>query len=84
MARVVPLVAILVLVVLAVSTTAHGLTREEICRLPKDKGPCKANASRYFFNSATGRCELFQYGNCEGNANNFVTEELCWKFCGSN
>uniref|UniRef100_A0A671T457 Tissue factor pathway inhibitor-like n=1 Tax=Sinocyclocheilus anshuiensis TaxID=1608454 RepID=A0A671T457_9TELE len=39
----------------------------------KDEGPCKAIKDRFYFDIDTGRCELFEYGGCQGNANNFET-----------
>lgn len=57
--------------------------RPSLCELPVESGPCRAAISRYAFHSATGRCELFTYGGCQGNANNFETLEACEARCGS-
>uniref|UniRef100_A0A8C3IV38 BPTI/Kunitz inhibitor domain-containing protein n=1 Tax=Chrysemys picta bellii TaxID=8478 RepID=A0A8C3IV38_CHRPI len=38
---------------------------------------------RYFYNSATKRCEEFIYGGCQGNANRFPSVDECLKTCGS-
>ncbi|KAL8183725.1 UNVERIFIED_CONTAM: hypothetical protein K2H54_049758 [Gekko kuhli] len=46
-----------------------------------DAGPCKAIHSRYRFNIQTRQCELFDYGGCEGNENNFLTLEECQATC---
>ncbi len=52
-----------------------------ICEQPMDAGFCYALAQRYFFNTQTNKCELFLYGGCSGNENNFRTEEECLKTC---
>ncbi|XP_055343468.1 papilin-like [Paramacrobiotus metropolitanus] len=51
------------------------------CRLPSDEGPCKAFFPRYFFNGRT--CEVFVWGGCEGNTNNFESIEECQMECQS-
>ena len=33
-------------------------------------------------NAATGQCESFDWGCCEGNANNFETQAECESACG--
>ncbi|XP_019724802.1 tissue factor pathway inhibitor a isoform X1 [Hippocampus comes] len=53
----------------------------ELCALKEDPGPCRALRDKYFFNVDTGRCELFEYGGCGGNANNFETLEACRETC---
>ncbi|XP_036433418.1 tissue factor pathway inhibitor a isoform X2 [Colossoma macropomum] len=51
------------------------------CALKKDEGPCKALHDRFYFDIDTGRCEPFEYGGCQGNANNFETLEACEEMC---
>uniref|UniRef100_A0A671KQI8 Tissue factor pathway inhibitor n=1 Tax=Sinocyclocheilus anshuiensis TaxID=1608454 RepID=A0A671KQI8_9TELE len=51
------------------------------CALKKDEGPCKAIKDRFYFDTDTGRCELFEYGGCQGNANNFETLQECEEMC---
>ena len=53
----------------------------DICSLPPDPGPCKALIPRWYHNAATGQCEEFIYGGCEGNANNFETKLACEQAC---
>lgn len=53
----------------------------ELCAMRDDPGHCKAIKERYFFNVDTGSCELFEYGGCGGNDNNFETMEACVETC---
>ncbi|KAG8141466.1 hypothetical protein E2320_007090, partial [Naja naja] len=53
----------------------------EICTLPPKVGKCKAWFLRFYFNAATGNCEGFIYGGCEGNKNNFETLGQCRATC---
>ncbi len=54
---------------------------EDVCSLPYATGPCRAALPRWFFNKDTRSCEIFNYGGCRGNANNFHTEEDCTARC---
>ena len=56
-------------------------SRANVCGLPSDQGPCKANAQRYFYNVQSGECEVFVYGGCQGNRNNFKSAKQCHRFC---
>ena len=53
------------------------------CKLPRDPGPCRAAIPRYFYNTNTQRCEIFIYGGCRGNDNNFRTIRDCLRQCSS-
>ncbi|XP_010217760.1 PREDICTED: tissue factor pathway inhibitor-like, partial [Tinamus guttatus] len=52
-----------------------------ICALKADEGPCKAIHMRYYFNLQSRECEIFEYGGCYGNENNFLTLEECQETC---
>lgn len=54
---------------------------ESRCLLPAKTGPCKAMMRRYFFNAKTKTCEMFIYGGCSANANNFQTKKACEATC---
>ena len=56
-------------------------TRPAFCELKSEPGICKAAIQRYFFNKKSGNCELFTFGGCRGNKNNFKTIEDCKKAC---
>ncbi|NXI03520.1 TFPI1 inhibitor, partial [Pachycephala philippinensis] len=51
------------------------------CAMKADDGPCKAIHIRYFFNIKSRKCEVFEYGGCHGNENNFLTLEECQRKC---
>ncbi|XP_004530678.1 papilin isoform X3 [Ceratitis capitata] len=52
------------------------------CTLPADYGSCSnGNETRWFYNYAEGLCDEFTYGGCDGNQNNFRTEEECQDQC---
>ncbi|KAJ0005392.1 hypothetical protein NQD34_015286 [Periophthalmus magnuspinnatus] len=53
----------------------------EQCALKEEPGPCKALKPRYYFNIDSGSCEMFDYGGCKGNDNNFLTKEECEETC---
>jgi len=51
------------------------------CSQPKASGSCRASLQRFYYNSATKTCELFTYGGCQGNENNFKTKAQCETTC---
>lgn len=58
----------------------------DVCFEPLDKGGCddvedERNLTRYRFNARTNKCESFVYSGCQGNHNNFHTEEMCRLVC---
>lgn len=59
------------------------LLAAELCRLPRDKGPCPGEFMRWFYNSTDKTCQEFVYGGCLGNLNRFETKEECSEQCPS-
>ncbi|XP_026156117.1 tissue factor pathway inhibitor 2 [Mastacembelus armatus] len=51
------------------------------CLLEVDEGPCMEEIERYYYNTITQKCEIFYYGGCKGNANNFRSYHECQKTC---
>lgn len=60
---------------------SSSLGSSDICLLKAETGPCRAAKQRWAYFSASGRCETFTYGGCEGNENNFFTEQDCIDKC---
>ncbi|XP_075962343.1 tissue factor pathway inhibitor 2 [Anarhichas minor] len=58
-----------------------ALSPKGACLLQVDEGPCKGEIERYYYNTITQKCELFYYGGCQGNANNFRSYQECHKSC---
>lgn len=53
-----------------------------VCSLPKDKGPCSDPQTRWYYNPGTGVCQIFEWGGCQGNNNNFLSHAKCEARCG--
>ena len=53
----------------------------DICTLPKEPGPCTAYFERWYLDSSDGYCKQFVFGGCQGNGNQFDTEEQCRTRC---
>ncbi|XP_046373055.1 actinia tenebrosa protease inhibitors-like [Haliotis rufescens] len=51
------------------------------CAEMSDRGPCRGLINRYFFNPQSQTCEVFIYGGCGGNCNNFINITQCEETC---
>ncbi|ELU04243.1 hypothetical protein CAPTEDRAFT_219882 [Capitella teleta] len=60
---------------------SHG--RQSSCQLPMVQGPCYADFLRYYYDRTTDECRPFTYGGCQGNDNNFISQEECFGTCGN-
>eukprot|EP00106_Octopus_bimaculoides_P008128 XP_014775570.1 PREDICTED: papilin-like [Octopus bimaculoides] len=65
------------------TTPSPSVPPIDVCLLPKKKGHCYAYIEQFFYNALKGKCEMFVYGGCAGNANRFATYEECRLRCGS-
>ncbi|XP_046717800.1 protein AMBP [Silurus meridionalis] len=54
---------------------------EDSCKGTPDPGPCFGIIHRYYYNSSIMTCQIFDYGGCMGNQNNFHTEKECLQTC---
>lgn len=79
-----------ILRVSAVGNTTHRLAGDVLrsrvhdrftCSDPPEKGPCNETLTRYYFNVQEKTCKEFVYGGCQGNANNYETNEECRVSC---
>nr|UMA83047.1 conotoxin precursor conkunitzin [Conus judaeus]UMA83374.1 conotoxin precursor conkunitzin [Conus judaeus]UMA83696.1 conotoxin precursor conkunitzin [Conus judaeus] len=51
------------------------------CGQPSEMGPCFAYFPRFYFDMASYDCQMFIYGGCFGNSNNFRTLYECYDTC---
>lgn len=55
--------------------------QRDTCLMPKRKGNCRALLQRWRYNSDSKDCEEFNFGGCDGNANNFMSYKQCMTVC---
>ena len=58
------------------------LVFSDICSQKRDSGICPGNVPRFYFEKSLGMCQLFSYGGCGGNSNNFEILDQCVANCG--
>ncbi|XP_067241669.1 collagen alpha-6(VI) chain-like isoform X3 [Chanodichthys erythropterus] len=64
--------------------TGPPKTKAARCFLERDSGRvCASYVSRWYYSQQTKKCMQFWYGGCDGNENRFLTEEECFRECGS-
>ncbi|KAM7339970.1 hypothetical protein ACRRTK_000585 [Alexandromys fortis] len=59
----------------------RDLDFHESCGVSKVVGKCRASIPRWWYNVTDGSCQLFVYGGCEGNGNNYQSKEECLAKC---
>ncbi|XP_055450786.1 kunitz-type protease inhibitor 2 isoform X1 [Psammomys obesus] len=76
------LVALLASLLLSGAQAAgRDLDVHESCGVSKVVGRCRASIPRWWYNVTDGSCQLFVYGGCEGNGNNYLSKEECLEKC---
>ena len=53
----------------------------EFCEQKPETGNCRGSMERWYYDKETGLCKSFEYGGCDGNKNNFETQDQCEKTC---
>ncbi|XP_072342240.1 kunitz-type protease inhibitor 1-like isoform X2 [Scyliorhinus torazame] len=55
---------------------------DEYCLVGEKVGPCRGAFPRWHYSTDRRTCEIFTYGGCKGNKNNYVDEKECKQACG--
>ncbi|XP_054715693.1 papilin-like [Uloborus diversus] len=58
-----------------------NLVTSDVCSLPKERGPCHNFSVKWYFDVTYGGCSRFWYGGCDGNGNQFNSQEECENVC---
>ena len=53
----------------------------EVCSQPREIGPCFEQHLRYYYDENMDECRPFVYSGCDGNDNNFESQEECYATC---
>ncbi|XP_042597644.1 collagen, type XXVIII, alpha 1b [Cyprinus carpio] len=59
----------------------HDFTADEGCLQPLDPGPCREYIVKWYFDPKANSCAQFWFGGCQGNKNQFDTQQTCRKSC---
>ncbi|KAM9465973.1 kunitz-type protease inhibitor 1a [Clarias gariepinus] len=51
------------------------------CTLPPVTGPCRHSTTKWYYNPYDQKCSRFNYGGCQGNENQYDSEEECMRKC---
>ncbi|XP_067004138.2 kunitz-type serine protease inhibitor A [Anabrus simplex] len=55
--------------------------RQAMCSQPPVRGHCRALLPRWRYDVETKTCTEFKFGGCDGNGNNFISEQECLNAC---
>lgn len=66
---------------LLISFFKNSSFKIEQCLFIPDKGPCRGNHERWYFDTKIGMCKTFSYGGCIKNKNNHLSEVDCIDSC---
>ncbi|XP_033983913.1 kunitz-type protease inhibitor 1a isoform X2 [Trematomus bernacchii] len=56
---------------------------EHQCMTPMKIGPCRGLFPRWHYNGASEQCEMFNFGGCKENKNNYLSKDECMNACAS-
>jgi hypothetical protein len=73
---------LLLMIVATAMVSATPPLTTDVCTFSKDVGRCRGRKIMFRYNQDEGRCELFLYGGCGGNANRFTSLLECHERCG--
>ncbi|KAK9961449.1 hypothetical protein ABG768_009237 [Culter alburnus] len=59
----------------------NHFTAEKGCLEPLDPGPCQEYVVKWYFDPKANSCAQFWFGGCNGNKNQFDSEQTCRKSC---
>uniref|UniRef100_A0A7M5VFX9 Papilin n=1 Tax=Clytia hemisphaerica TaxID=252671 RepID=A0A7M5VFX9_9CNID len=55
------------------------------CEMPLQRGTCDSGSvtadQRYYFDKVNGQCQVFAFGGCDSNENNFLSKSECENMC---
>ncbi|XP_038646677.1 kunitz-type U19-barytoxin-Tl1a [Scyliorhinus canicula] len=51
------------------------------CQLQKERGDCRANILKWYYDETTKSCETFLFSGCHGNGNQFEDKKSCRSLC---
>lgn len=54
---------------------------KEYCVPKANTGVCRAAFPRWYFDTEKNSCDMFIYGGCQGNKNNYLSKEECMRQC---
>ncbi|XP_067939856.1 papilin-like [Watersipora subatra] len=57
------------------------LSEDDKCLLPPQAGPCNGYFIRWYYDNVSNQCVQFMFGGCQGNSNNYQSEEECKSSC---
>ncbi|XP_043543149.1 inter-alpha-trypsin inhibitor-like [Chiloscyllium plagiosum] len=54
---------------------------DAVCNLQKERGDCRANILKWYYDPTINNCDSFLFSGCHGNGNQFDDKKSCQKLC---